>query len=369
MHGCFCLWKNKNCKETTMVISIINKRHSKIKEATQIGMVWVAAIIGERVSVIGAANFMLYSYINWEILSEAERFKWTFYTMDKDPKITKEFLKDFVTQYETIKIVKRHKNKSREDIVTINKAEKIIMRQFDTAKAYLKNFSIQNKYYQMIPIMDVNPINQTKPILIYNIEDDNTENKKEEIIRTIVKTIKKIDTIPLIDKNIRIYEMGRNMNNLKWMMVPSQFIYDLLIEMPAPETLITSQLNIIRFELSHVFGNYFDELTKLNEEIKNIPFIKSNFKSLIERYQQKTNELKPLLQKAINNNQLLNQLKTENKIMTKYKLYVGITTFNALFNYYGKMAILSENIIQYAKEDIATEISINNARLFLFMGK
>ena len=221
----------------------------------------------------------------------------------------------------------------------------------------------------MIPIMDVNPLNQIKPILLSTIHEDSTENQKEQIIQTIVKIIKSTGTILLVDKNIRIYEIGRNMNNLRWMLIPSSFIYDLLIEIPAPETLITSQLNVIRFELSHMFWNYFEELRKLNEEIKDIPFLKSNFKKLIEHYKQKTNDLKPLLQKAIDNNQLLNQVKTENKIKAKYKVYVGITSINTLFNYYGKMGILDENIIQYAKEDIATELNINNSRMFLFMEK
>ena len=130
-----------------MDICIINKKDSKIKGTTQISMLWVAALIGERVWVSGDANFMLYCYINWENLSEEVRFKWTFYQMKKDPKITEESLKEFVTNYESIKFLKRYKKKSREEIVIVNLAEKIIRRQFDTTKAYLKNFSIQSKYY------------------------------------------------------------------------------------------------------------------------------------------------------------------------------------------------------------------------------
>ncbi len=352
-----------------MNISIINKSRSKLEEIEQSRLVWVAALIAENCCFCSGLTAMIHTYISWEKLTEPERYVWTRTMMELNPKINDEYIQQYTILYERVKESRRMKQKGRDHIIMLKKSEKIIMSLFDSTKVWLESIITGNNYHQLMPIMELNPVNGKKPLLIYSIDEEFTKEQSEQIIQTMAGMVYQPGIIAFVDSTIHKYEKGRDMNKSGMMLTTPTFIYDFLFEIIAPETLTSSQVNVIRYQLSKSFWSYFDKLVILSIELKDIAFTKDNFKILTDLYHQKTNELKPSLQEAIDSNEILNQLKTEGVITAKYKVFIGITSFNILLNYYNKAEVLNNDIIQYTKEEIEKEISADNARLFLFMEK
>ena len=352
-----------------MEICVIHKMGAKTEQATHVQMLWVASCTGETICSFGAYGYLLYMISHWEKIPSKVKYLLTYDMMERNPEKKPDELEVIKKAYDIIKIGKTLRNKSKEMIVSVKKAESILNEIYKETKEIFIHTTIANKTFELINLIEPDTKNRRKPMVALTFDEDIMSENPDEIIMVVTRLLISTSALPLVCPAINTILNGAEMNNLGMMILTPTFIYDSLFEIPLPETLNSSQLAIVRNELSIEFWNYFNKIETLQSEINEILFTKDNFKKIIELFNTKTKELKPLLQKSIDTNEILNELKNNDGKNKISKISIGITSFQHLLNYYNKVEVVNNDMMPYINEEIEKTLNPGNCCLFLFLDK
>ena len=340
-----------------MEICIIDRKSSLIEEKKHTNMLWVASLVGEKVRTSGGNSYLLYILVNWDLMPEKMKFELSCLIMEKEIGMESEEVAGFKFAYEAIHRNKTTRNKTKDDIVKLKKAEQVLIDSYGIVKTYLEDICKEGNVFELINSINIKTQDEKKPIMCYPIEISFVADKLDETMNYITKCIGTAASIPfIVGDSIKKILRGRDINNKRIYLFPSNFIYDPIFEITAPETLNSAQLSIARNELSSLFRNYFNELSKVNEGLKEIEFKRRNYKKAIKVLAAETKELKPLLQKAIDSCEILKQLETEGEVLQKYQVCIGISSFRNLLVYYNNTGILPKEVAFYVMEEIGKKV-------------
>src|ERR1051326_2164831 len=343
-------------------ISIIDKPKFAGDDEANARLLWAALMIGESVNSSSEAANVIDLILQFDNFSERQRFIIYMSMQRKNPGISKEVLDNMENAFHEYSKIKNLKGKTKEQLVFVARTEKWVNGLFNDWKMYYTNAAVQYKVAPLIPFCCTTPDSWDMPILIWSLPDNETEKKINDRIRVVAETITDSGWFPFFDSVIKNYFSSLTINSIS--SSQKNFLYDFLFEIPEPFSLNTSQLNLVRSNLSSSVWKLIREFKSLNEELKNIPFAQTEFKKIISLYSEKISVLKSESQKTIQENSILNGLKNEGGKM--YKIYAGISSFSSILNFYKELGIVDISDILYCSEDMATRENLNNTRVFLF---
>ncbi len=353
-----------------MEICIINKLGSKITLESSVGVNWIASLISEFTFSTGEIPFLFYTLLNWDNFNDKTKYNWTILFLERNPKTRHEYREQYIKLYSSVKKAKAKKFKNKDFIKTLHYSESLIRKTNDWSKTYLINLSNQYKYFELSAIAAHSMKTRDNPLFVCGEDSPEDEKQMERKIKRIVAFINKSDNITFTNHLILEDAQGVEMNTLNTNLTHTpSFIFDLVVELPGPELMNSTQLGIVRNDFSQVFWPYFNKIELWKTELKDIKYSHENIINMMDTYREKISALHPTLQKAIDENEIMNQLKDENESKSTYKVYFGITSKSYLLSHYLQMEALEENVMLYVKEEISKETDINNACPFLFMTK
>lgn len=353
-----------------MKICIINKLGSKIKLESSVGVIWIASLISESVFATGEVAYTLSLFHFWDYLNDKIKYNWTISIMKKNPKISNEYIESYIELYEATRKCRPIKHKDKKLFQSMQVCESLIRKANAYTKNHLNNLAVDNKYRELSSIAEYNIDTSSNPLVVSAMDEPEDEKQMERKIKRIVAFINKSDNITFTNHLILEDAQGVEMNTLNTNLTHTpSFIFDLVVELPGPELMNSTQLGIVRNDFSQVFWPYFNKIELWKTELKDIKYSHENIINMMDTYREKISALHPTLQKAIDENEIMSQLKDENESKSAYKVYFGITSKSYLLSHYLQMEALEENVMLYVKEEISKETDINNACPFLFMTK
>ena len=238
----------------------------------------------------------------------------------------------------------------------------------------------------MIPLTTTDMEKWDKPLLIFHFPHQDTEKRNRERIVFFSGAVTDLCQFPLFDsmicklfnhdefnvvktegyinKFLQFFNGGesKDINNSS-----VHFISDFLFEMPEPFGLTASQIHLVRNDFSKTSWKLFEEMKKMNEEMKEIPFGQASIEKLVTMYNSRVGPFKPLLQKTVDENPCFAQLKNENPKGKVYRIHAGISSYANIIDFYKELDIINTSEVMYIREHMAETMNINNSRLFLFL--
>ncbi len=351
-----------------MQIGIINRTQSNVEMLTEIKNLWTVILFGERIESAGDSASIMHLVLDYRGYSEKVKMKGIFKTLREQGREEEE-IAQYENMYKEIMSFRTIKGKNKQQLDISNRGERIV-------KEFL---SIQNntfidgltfyKIKELLPFSFTDMVNSDKSLLLWYYPAGEDENSVNIGIRVIEERISGDKTVFLFPDTITQHIAPIEMNRCKQATTDNTFLSDLIYTIPAPESLSTGQISILRNTFSTISWELFNQMETLFLPFSAITFSSENYETLVTLYREKTEELKIKLQEAIDKNEFLNQLKAESKDNLNYSLYAGITSFEGISLMYKNLNIISDATMMYINEMVSEKNNIKNSRLFLYVKK
>lgn len=347
-------------------ISIIDKAGSKVSDEANIRLLWTAVLIGESVNASCNPVTPLHLIHDFDSFSEKQKFTIYLEMLKNNPANTEEVINSMRDLYSKVVLSRNMRGKTKKHIVLQMSTEKLIKNLFDDYKSFLTNVCIEKNTASLLPLTTTNSFKWDKPLLAWYFPDNVFGNNIHERIKIVSETLTDSGWFPFFDSVIGNFFTIEEMSK-----IPESdsvnIISDLLVEIPEPFLFTTSQIHLVRNDLSKTSWKYFGEMKKLNEELKEIPFEQNNFEKIVSLYREKISPLKPAIQKTVDENPCFNAVKNENQSRMVFQIHAAISSFANILSFYKELDIIDVSNVLYVQEEIGTRASINNSRLFLFL--
>ncbi len=351
----------------TTTISIIDKPGSKLSEESNVRLLWTGMLICESVSSSCEVVTLLKILTEYDLYREKDKLRLYLSWLKKNPEFEVESARRIENHYSELVRVRKLKGKNKEAILIQMQAEKLFKSYFEHFRTAILNFCGTKNTLAFLPLTTRNTEgNWDKPLLPWIFPNKESEDETRSLIHLLSKTLTDIGTFPFFDSEIKYSSISIDMNG-EVKQDETHFISEYLFEIPEPITLTTSQLNLVRNDLSKVSSNLFSELKTMYSSLKDIPFAKNNFEQIRSLFREKIAPLKSTLQKTVDEVSCFKELKNENPDGKIYRIYAAITSFATLVDFYKTTEIIGVSEHLYICEDLATRVPLTNSRLFLML--
>ena len=347
-------------------ISIIDKQGSNVSDEANIRLLWSSVLIGESANASCEPAGLLCLIVYFDEFTEKQKFDIYMNALNANKEVTEETKKSIEQYYSKIVRARNMKGKTKEHIVLLMKGENWLKGMLEDFKRYLSNMSTKDKTTSLLPLTCTDQDNWNKPLLAWNFPKEDIEKKIHQRITVVSGTITDSGSFPFYDSTVKQYFTSAEMKSIK-NTEQVNFVSNFLFEIPEPLSLTTSQIHLVRNEFSKTSWKLFHEMKNLNEELKAIPFAQNNFEKIASLYEEKISPLKSSIQKTVDENSCLNELKNGNPSGKVYRIHAGISSFTTILDFYKELGIIDVSDVLYVREDMSTSVDINNSRLFLFL--
>jgi len=348
-----------------MEINIISHDYSKIKHEHNVYMVWAALLSIERVNCCGLPMDLLYIVDAYDKVNEETRFQMMANWLKNDTAAGEKGVNNNAATYKIIKQLRNKKHKNKTDIINLVKGEKLIKGMCEIYKNDLLQKCDEWKMSAFLPLLGYE---NSKPLYVFPLPDSDEGQKRQNTRFNIIsRTITETDTLIMFDNMITDYFKSIEIENANDTVTKIDFISDYLYQLPFTFDLGTEHIYMIRNQMSGTQWKYFSVLEKLNKELVEINFAKENFNIITEKYTTHTSAVKPLLQKTIDDIEILSELSDAQKDNFSYKVYAGITSFENIIKMYRALEMITQEHELYIREDLSQKVSLNHSTVFLYL--
>lgn len=346
-------------------IAIIDKPGSKVDNLTNVSLVWTAILCCKSAYASGFPNELFYFMLAFDGFTE--RQKYTFYMtyIKSRNDVPLEAVADFENLYAQIVQLRQMKNKHKDMIVALKKAEKVLLGAFSEATANVKAVCDNANVSALLPLVCTDSEKWDTPLLVWFFPIDNTEKAEIERIRVVAGTVVDDASFSLFPDMIEQFCTHTTLNEAS-SATAVDFISELLLEFPEPIELTSPQVLALRNDINQTSDNLFIALEKLNTLLLKIPFKPTEFKQLADLYHADIPQAAIALQKSLDANADLQTIKKEGNKKT-YKLYAAISSYQTILNIHNKLDIIDANVLAYAGEEVSEKENLEHARLFLYL--
>ncbi|MBC8488178.1 MAG: hypothetical protein H8D45_19275 [Bacteroidetes bacterium] len=139
------------------------------------------------------------------------------------------------------------------------------------------------------------------------------------------------------------------------------------IEVTAPESLTYNQVAIIRNELTEKFKEVMNSIEEFNKELREKKLSVENINEIKKRYIDKIKTHLSEIQKAVDNNIYMNQLKNKEDEPKVYKLYLVLTTMQNIVGLYEKLNIISKSSALYCRDELQQKGVLDALKFFVYL--
>ncbi|MHB8261241.1 MAG: hypothetical protein ACYDCN_16775 [Bacteroidia bacterium] len=353
---------------TEISISVIDKIGSKVSSEQNVRLLWAATLVGETINTSSLIAGALDIVMSFDTLPEKHKIALylNWHKRQPNPVLLNEVTETINSGYDNILKSRSIRGKTKDHIVQLMKLERELKITLSEYKTAMQLFCENMKIAAFQPFTCTDSENWVNPLLIWHFPETETEKHSQERIKVVAETINDAAWFPLFDAIIKEQAVCADINSTKKKNTV-QLISDLILEFPEPLTLSSGQLHLVRNDFSKTSWKFFEEMKKLNDELRQIPFTSSNFDKISSLYHEKATPLKAAMQQTADNNDCLRKLKNDEPAIKTYKLYAAIGSFNTVIRLYKDLNVIDESTALYVKESIGQRIDINNTRLFLFL--
>ena len=272
--------------------------------------------------------------------------------------------------YDSYMKIKKQKGKSQQAIRNLMKLEKDTFLNFEMGcRAYVEAF---NKKFNLTPLLPFVVYDDNCEIMPFFFGDpENKVKDVDEKIFIISTTLREAEAAPFFDESIEAKTNYEKINSSNVTTLFNQekisFIYLPLFEFPAPQQLGSNQIKLVRNDLKAKFKNSLTKLQESSTALLEIPYDKSNLPLINEKFScDFTAETKDLQQK-IDENIYINMLKSRSGDDVRYKVYLGISSFDNLVNLYRELDAIDTTVALYIKEELLKSVDLKNSCIFLYL--
>jgi hypothetical protein len=347
-------------------IAIIDKPGSKTDNLTNVSLVWAACLCCKSVYVSSFPNEMLYFMLAFDGFTEREKYTFYMTYIKSRSDVPPEAIADLENLYSQIVQLRKMKNKHKEMIVGLKKAEKVLLGAFSEAKTNVSAVCENTKISALLPITCTDSDKWDKPLLVWFFPIDNTEKAEIERIKVVAGTVVDDAAFSLFPNIIEQYCTHATLEEASAASTDVDFMSELLLEFVEPIELTAPQVLALRNDVNQTSDNLFIALEKLNTLLLKIPYKTAEFKRLADLYHADIPQAATALQKNLDTNADLQTIRKEGNKKT-YKLYAAISSYQTILNMYHKLDIIDTNVLAYAGEEVSEEENLEHARLFLYL--
>jgi len=348
-----------------MQIIIADRENSKVGLEANVDLLWTSVLFAENIMASSFPSNGIYVHYHFDSFPEKMRFE-TFMDWIKRGEIYEEKDGEGIERvYKLWHKVRNMKNKTTQDIIFMKQTEGFFKKAFTSYKDATFGFCRNINIKELVPLSDKEG---KKPLVVIDLGENDSERKVELTrFNFIALAICSNSSVSFFDSLIKNSFKSIELNKINEADPTIDFISEELFEFPSPLTLTTEQVHVIRNQMSSTHWKYLNALEKLNEELAEINFAKENFNIIAEKYNTHTSAFKSLLQKTIDDTEVLSELKKENTFKQMHKLHIGIASYGTVLKMYKTLEMILEETELYAREQIIEEVNINNSTVFLFL--
>ena len=355
-----------------MELGIINSGESR-RDEVDAQLLWTAVIIFPFANITGYIGHRLDVYHKFDSFNETDRFDTYFNALEKNKNYTPVQIKDIRKLYESMLYYRNKKGKSKAEIVLMKKIERLMNKHLSNYKTHFAELCELLKLTELLPLSLYNSKSTRLPLFAWYFPDERSKNGINERIRVMAKMVtQKDDDFLFFDVEIKTHNSSADVSFIEQAGIGTVFLSDFLFQIPAPETLNTQQIVVIRNELSKTFYPLLSNFESLFSILRELPFEQKEFSKIAIEYKNKIDSIKGFFQNELDKNELLNQLKEKNiadNTNTFYKVFAGISSFQNILNFYHQLKVIDEQNFLYITEEMSTKVNVKNSRLFFFMEK
>jgi hypothetical protein len=346
-------------------ICIVDTPDSNERDEANCRLIWTACLFSEKSSASSYPASGMDIAIAYDTMPEGIKFRQYMNLMARNPDSKQEVLDSIELQYKNMLLYRKQKGKNQEQIVWLKRAEKDIEQRFEVYKEWFVKGIEPLNLTALLPISCIDIDLHDKPLLLWWLPPNNSLKNGQALVKFYASAMPDNQTLLLVDASVRQYATFMEIGKPAIASAEKPVLCHHLFDFPEPISLTSQQVQAVRNDLSATAVKLMDQLASLNKEVMTISFTENNFLQLSALAEESTGELKKQVQQAIYVNTYLNRIKTET---TKtYKLWMGITSFYTLFEFYRLQGVIDLSAEAYSKEETARMVELGNARVFLFL--
>lgn len=347
-----------------MVITIINTVNSAVDNKSEVKLLWSTILFADRINWASPSSYIiLYRY---KINEVPERYRINAYESFLkvwNMKLTPEKMEE---DYQTYLKIKKKKRKTIVDLKDIKEWNRFMKSLEDILMKYISSGEENLGITELSPFMN----KAGKGIIsLYFIEAFTQEfgiqdTEIEAVLTTLNNKFEIHAFSDLIEEHLHYKSFNDNISKDYFSKNEKAALREKFVELVAPESLVNSQVAIIRSELNEKFKDVMENIKELN---KNFKEMKPSVKETSEIKKRFGEMIKPHLikiQEAVDNNIYMNQLKNKEENPKYYKLFLALTTMKNIVGLYEKLNVISKSSAVYCREELKKS-GLQNALKFI----
>lgn len=345
---------------------IIDTQAPSSRDNENVRLLWSAALFVSCCSISSFPTSVAMMYLVFDTLSEHQKFDLYLKKLKQSADADQEQVSELEKGYQFILKMKKTKGKSKQQIVLQMQMENIFKQINNDYKAWIAEIIEKLSLIELLPHATDSELENEKPISLWRLPQNSGLDEAKKIIDLFTLSIPNCGTMPFFYENIKNFiapvELNKYDGSTKKIMLT-----DFLFEFSEPLSLTTMQVHIVRDAMSKNIHRFFNELEPIANEFLEIPFTPDTIPTIVSLYKERTQELKPTLQKAIDENEIMQQLAVTNPKTVTYKIWLAISSFENVLSLYKNNEIIEANTEQYIKEEIEKKHGLNKTKIFLFL--
>jgi len=350
-----------------MQITLINTPKSKVDKMYESKILWSTILFADRINWVSAQSLLILNRYTINEMQESYRigiYKSFLQIWKTD--LTPDKLED---DYQHYLKTKEKKHKRLEDLKFLRSWEEFIKSLENVLMDYIKQNEKILGVTELSPFM--NRAGKGIISLYYIIEFLPELGVQDTEIDAVVSTLlsgKELHVFcDMIEKQLSFKTFNNNFRKDFFKNNKSGALRDTFIEITAPESLTNNQVTIIRNELIEKFKGLMNNIEEFNTEFHDKKLNFENMKEIKKRYIEKIKSHLPEIQKAVDNNIYMNQLKNKEDNPKVYRLYLVLTTMKNIVGLYENLNIISKSSALYCREELQKLGVLDALKFFIYL--
>ncbi len=347
-------------------INIVDVSDGEERVTDNVRLIWTACLFSEKPAATSLAAYVLDLITAFDTLPEAKKFNFFIEILKNSPG-SEDIIAMSEQIYSEILMLRKIKGKSRDFLVALMKGEQMLKKNYDLCKSKYMERAEALDIKALLPICTRNIKTHEKPLLVWWLPDVNTPADMQNVVKFFGSSVHDPEFLMLFDASVKNHATFTELDKITPGATEATVLCEPLFSFPEPVKLTSQQMQIVRNDMSATAWKLMEELVNTGREIIKLSFEPDNFSALAALYKEKTALLKERVQKSVDDNPHLNNLKNETTNGRTCRLWMGMAFFHTVYSFYGKLNIIDPSTEAYSKEETAHMVELGKTRLFLFL--
>ena len=336
-----------------MELLIINNEDSDFYEEDELAMVKTAVIFSEKITVVNYSFKDLVFYCNLDKLTDKQLMDYYLKTLMESDMPNKEYhIIDGKRMFKDMMELKKRKFKDHNSIIYLGQLEKNFAGIKKHTEEEDKTWLEEENMYPLVNFYNDKTLN----VIIHDpTEDKENESIPDRLIEAFTGSdaMQFFNGIILSDKDFP-YDS------------PSEFLSEVLFEIPNLDSLSYPQLKIIRNELTETFKPFYDAVSGMQKEFSATLYKEENLEYIEQRTSEILDPYFALLKDTVENNIYIQQIKHQSDHYTINTLHFCVVNIEKVVGFYSENEVITEDEKEYILKNISLKKDLDTCCFFFY---